>query len=339
MYQKSEGIMTDLKSPLNELSMSVLSDSVVSLRFDLPEPHIWGTVTNVYFVDSVVFIVDGKQGNIFRFNRDGSYLNKIGNRGEGPGEFRKLTNVMVDEDFFYAGNISERRLYCYTHDGRFVKTITFPFELIYDDVVPLSEGRFLCHDINGYKGESKVWIMNGDGQIDTTLLRHDAVYPYSSSSFSTISYTDTIGIYKILDPITGRIYIYDGGSEALKVQQRFISNTNGLDKFVGYDLLPRVEDEYAYPVYFSEIGNHIYFIWNTSAAKAFHVIYSKNTHDTQAYRRMKMDVSDVSCFSIPVSTNISAMVTVLTNEYSMDCFPNKYKDDLSERTVVVNLYF
>ena len=55
--RKSEGIIADLKLPLQELSMSSLADSVVSFRFELPEPYIWGIVTEVYFVDSTAFIV------------------------------------------------------------------------------------------------------------------------------------------------------------------------------------------------------------------------------------------------------------------------------------------
>ncbi len=336
--EKSEGVVTELKKPLEEFQISLLSDSVVSLKFELPEPHIWGIVTDVFFVDSTVFMVDKKQGNIFRFNKNGTFINKIGSRGEGPGEFRKLTDVLVDENYVYAGNISERKLYCYTHEGIFIRTIAFAFELIYDDIIPLSSGRFLCHDIIGYKGENKIWIMNDEGQVDTTLLVHDAVYPYSHSSFNTINYTDTRGVYKILDPITGCIYVYDENSNELNFQKRFVSDFNGLDKFLGNDLLAQVHEEYAYLALFREMDNHTYLVWNTSESVGYHGIYSEMTNTVQAYKKIDMDLSGVPCFTLPVSTNLSAMVTVLTNEFDCECFPEEFRENLSEKTLVVNIF-
>lgn len=337
--EKSEGIVIELKTPQEEFSMSLLSDSVVSLKFELPEPHIWGIVTDVFFVDSTVFIVDKKQGNIFRFDRNGAFINKIGSRGEGPGEFRKLTDVLVDENYVYAGNISERKLYCYTHEGVFIKTIAFAFELIYDDIIPLSNGCFLCHDIVGYKGENKIWIMNDEGQVETTLLVHDTVYPYSHSSFSTINYTDITGVYRILDPITGCIYTYEESSNKLNFQQRFVSDFNGLNEFPGYDLLPNVHEEYAYLALCREMGNHVYLVWNTSESVGYHGIYSKMTNSVQAYKKIDMNLSGVPCFTLPVSTNVSEMVTVLTDEFDCECFPEEYRDNLSEKTLVVNIFY
>ena len=40
----------------------------------------------------------------------------------------------------------------------FVKSLAFSFDLVYDDFEILPDGKFLCHDIQGRKGESKIWV-------------------------------------------------------------------------------------------------------------------------------------------------------------------------------------
>lgn len=62
------------------------------------------------------------------------------------------------------------------HDGTFVKSLAFSFDLVYDDFEILPDGKFLCHDIQGRKGESKIWVMSEKGEKEQTLLYHDAVF-------------------------------------------------------------------------------------------------------------------------------------------------------------------
>ena len=329
----------NLSSPLDNLMMSSMSDSILSLRFEFPEPYIVGVITDVLFVDSTIFIVDKKQGYIFRYGINGTFLNRIGSQGEGPEDFQKITNVTIDEDYVYVGNISARKIYCYEHNGKFVICIQSTFDVIYDDIVALPDGNFLCHDIVGYKNEAKLWIMGSDGKKKQELLLHKSIYPYSYNSFNSIGYTDDLNVYKILDPISGSLYYYDAANNSLVVGYTFVSDVNGLDKFDGsYDLLS-IRDDYAYPLYHAESDIAGYMLWNSSTSIVFHSSFKKYDEMIRVYKRLNMDILDYPCFSLPVSTNLSsAIVAVLTNEYSSDCFPKGYDKNLNEHSCIVNIF-
>lgn len=48
--------------------------------------------------DSSFVIWDKKQSEVFRFSSSGTFLNRIGRRGNGPGEYVSIANVQVDKD-------------------------------------------------------------------------------------------------------------------------------------------------------------------------------------------------------------------------------------------------
>jgi hypothetical protein len=78
------------------LPMSVLVDTIESVRLQLPSPYFWGMVDNVISKDSCYYISDRKQEMAFRFSKNGTFLNAIGQRGEGPGEYREMDSF-IDE--------------------------------------------------------------------------------------------------------------------------------------------------------------------------------------------------------------------------------------------------
>lgn len=51
------------------LPMSVLVDTIESVRLQLPSPYFWGMVDNVISKDSCYYISDRKQEMAFRFSR------------------------------------------------------------------------------------------------------------------------------------------------------------------------------------------------------------------------------------------------------------------------------
>lgn len=335
----NDGIMTELSAPIDDFTVSSISDSVYSFVLQLPDPYFWGVVTDAYFKDSVIFVVDKLQGNIFRFKKDGTFLNKIGQKGGGPNEFSHLTDCFVDNEMVYVGDINTRELYCYTHDGEYVKTISFSFELIYDDIVPLSDGRFLCHDIAGYKDGGKIWIMGANGDMEKALLCHDAVYPFSSTPWSTIGYTEKEGVFLILDPISGTIYSYDSYADRLDKICRLVSDFKGLNSFAGSDLLLAIEDEYGYPVFSVASGDDVFSIWNTSESLALYSFTSILTGNSKAYTRMIMDMGGHTCVSLPITTNLpNKIVMAFTDEFLRDCNFQYDNNNMTENALLIQVF-
>ena len=74
-------IVIDLSVSNPYLPMSVLVDTIESVRLQLPSPYFWGMVDNVISKDSCYYISDRKQEMAFRFSKNGTFLNAIGQRG------------------------------------------------------------------------------------------------------------------------------------------------------------------------------------------------------------------------------------------------------------------
>jgi hypothetical protein len=55
-----------------------------------------GTIDKLYLTDSLIIIFDGKQMCIFVFDIQGKYIRRIGEKGNGPGEYIELNDVFYD---------------------------------------------------------------------------------------------------------------------------------------------------------------------------------------------------------------------------------------------------
>ena len=334
--QKENSIEIDLSHQDEKLALSSFISSVETIKLELPEPYCFGIVTDVLVADSSLFVVDKKQGNIFRFKIDGTFLNKIGNRGEAPGEFNRLHRCFVGNECVYVSDIDTRKIHCYTYSGKYVKLIASSFDLVYDDIVALPNGKFLCHDIQGCIEESKIWLMDENGKKEKTLLYHSAAYPYSYTDWNTISATTSNDELKIFDPITGSFYICEIETGDLKECQHLVSKRKGLNSFEGVELMGNIKEEYAYPSFVIDADNYLYSIWITSDPIGLHALYDKTGKEVHVTTRLDMDFPNYTQFPIPVSTNLpNTIMAVMTNEYPLECFPEQYRDDISEQTAIV----
>lgn len=117
-------------------------DTVKFTRLELPESYFFGRVKDILFDDSGIYVADSKQDIVYRFNSDGTFLNLIGKRGEGPGEYAELTSCFLGKNSIYIADIGLCRIYEYSFDGDYIGTISHPFELVYDYIRELPNGIF-----------------------------------------------------------------------------------------------------------------------------------------------------------------------------------------------------
>jgi hypothetical protein len=109
-----------------------------------------------------LFVHDFKQDVVFRFDVMGKFLNKIGRKGQGPGEYKRLFGIYVDDissKCFLLDSYSNR-IYAYSYDGKFLQQFVLPYspsrmERIGDNYILNNEQytqnkkELLLLDING----------------------------------------------------------------------------------------------------------------------------------------------------------------------------------------------
>lgn len=156
----------NLTSPQKELPLSSFIDSVTTIRLALPDSMFFGSVSRIYFEGNNIYTSDSKQNVVFRFDRSGRFLNSIGRQGGGPGEYTELSGFFLGKDCLFLEDLATRRIFSYSPDGTFIRNITFPFSLIYDDIVALPDSNFLCYQLSCSQLDNSngLWIMNDKGE-------------------------------------------------------------------------------------------------------------------------------------------------------------------------------
>jgi hypothetical protein len=103
--------------------------------------------------DNDIFICSGK--DIFRFARDGKFLNRIGHEGRGPGEFLSATEMCVndptEEVFIY--DVLSKGILVYGYDGRHKRTLRTDRQAQMEDMIAITDSTLLI--ANGHDNERK----------------------------------------------------------------------------------------------------------------------------------------------------------------------------------------
>lgn len=119
-----------LKEEKVELNLSGEADKIDIVPLETTGQSLLSTIVDVFITDKEIFIWDLKNG-IFRFSHDGTFLNKIGKRGQGPGEYLYVNQLIVDQDKVLIseagkGSSATRRIHVYDFQGQFLQTILTP---------------------------------------------------------------------------------------------------------------------------------------------------------------------------------------------------------------------
>lgn len=237
-------VEVDLFNSIEELPVSSFIDTLVSIRLELPSPLFFGVTSEVLFADSNIYVVDEKQTKIFRFNSQGKFLNTIGKLGNGPGEISSCSSCFLNGDTVFVSDLKTRRILSYTQEGNFINMISFPFSYVYDDIVYLPGGSFLCHRMEHAKNNRGIWIMNEKGEKSEVLYANDDTYPFVYSNWNTLSKLgdDKIVIY---ESPTGTYYSFDINDHSLKKEIRLRANAKMLGDFIGINREMDVKEDYA----------------------------------------------------------------------------------------------
>ena len=331
--QNSDTVLVpvNLTSPQKEFPLSSFIDSVTTFRLTLPDSLFFGTISRIFFDSDNIYAADFKQHIVFRFNRSGCFLNTIGQKGSGPGEYTEMSSCFLGKDCLFVDDLITRRIFCYKPDGTFMRSISFPFNVIYDDIVALSDSNFLCYELfcSPENHERGLWIMNGKGEKTEFVLKETEVYPYSSSMFTRLA-TDSEGVIHAFNPSSGDFYTYNPLQKELKNTFRLKPDVKLKSKFKGYRTTLDIKEEMAGCDMVIESDHYIYTLWtifsNNPNGRVAYGLYHKQTGEMRTFTRPVIDLPDMFAIGRYVSSNyLHALVLQYPDEYLAEYYPEEYK--------------
>lgn len=337
-------IPLNLTSPQKEFPLSSFIDSVTTLRLTLPDSMFFGAVSRIYFEGNNIYAEDYKQHVVFRFDRSGRFLNSIGRQGGGPGEYTELSGSFLGKDCLFLEDLATRRIFSYSPDGTFIRNITFPFSLVYDDIVALSDSNFLCYQLFCPEGTSGrgLWIMNAKGEKVETVWEETDIYPYTSSMFARMT-TDTEGIVHAFNPSSGEFYRYDPVQKTVSRTYQFQPDVKLEGQFIGHRTTLDIKDERAGCDMAIESDHYLYTLWSifsdSPRGRGVHVLYHKQTGELTTFERPLVDLPGVFSLGLYVSSNYpNALVLQYSDEYFSEYYPKEYKElEMKENMLLVKV--
>lgn len=133
--QKSENdacVMVNLTDYLegknsDEIVLSTLVDSLEYIPLQTPDDLPVDVLMAVRMSSDYLFVMD-RQQRLYRFDKQGRFLNLIGGRGEGPEEYISAVDFEVDEreEVIYLFDIYRKKIKAYRISGAFLGDIKVP---------------------------------------------------------------------------------------------------------------------------------------------------------------------------------------------------------------------
>ncbi len=147
---------------------------------------LFGTVHGVVF-DSRgrLWVADGRAARLYVFGPDGTLLQQLGRRGEGPGEFQRIGGIARGvNDSIYVWDWQLQRLSVFSPEGAFVRSFSatfgsWPLRGLAEGILLGYSAPFVAGEPASYQNRRQiVQLLHFDGsrQIDTLLTLPDAEF-------------------------------------------------------------------------------------------------------------------------------------------------------------------
>jgi hypothetical protein len=115
----------------NSFKFDEIFKSVKIIPLETDSNYVVGGVSKLVESSQSLFIMDDRNNKIFRFNIQGKFLNKIGQAGNGPGEYLKVKDFAIDETSKQVAiyDVRGRKIIIYNFDGTFIREFNVNFFL------------------------------------------------------------------------------------------------------------------------------------------------------------------------------------------------------------------
>ncbi|MDR0543037.1 MAG: 6-bladed beta-propeller [Dysgonamonadaceae bacterium] len=169
-----------------ELPIEHWIEKVEFVRLETRSDVLIGQISHLLFTDSLIIVADqGIAQAIFVFDRNGRFRNRIGGRGQGPGEYLYIEHLALapGKDRIAIVDMSLKRIMYYELDGTYLHTENFPFWLFYFEYLASGNKAFNVSGLNDPEyGKYR------NNELIVTGSRNDVLYgacnDYGSEDFN-----------------------------------------------------------------------------------------------------------------------------------------------------------
>ncbi|QZT36329.1 6-bladed beta-propeller [Halosquirtibacter xylanolyticus] len=172
------------KSNEETIDASSIVDSVYAIPLETNKECLIGAVSDIRIHNDLIYVIDKRVSDaIFVFDMKGRFLNRIGKKGRGPGEYTKLSEVQVDKcnNEILISSPPLQKLLRYNPKGEFLGYIDI--NVAYLEFSILNDGNIVLYawnQKNKHLGELEnrlFYIVNREGAILKAGPMFKPIYP------------------------------------------------------------------------------------------------------------------------------------------------------------------
>lgn len=175
--------------------ISVFADGIKEVELiplSTDATHLLGSQTNLILTENGYVVIDTPNSKIYHYNHAGEFINTIGRKGRGPGEYNTLLNAEISGDSLFVFS-APQKMQCFRLDGKLLsekklsslgkQTYIFHSDTLnYYDFSPTKKDRLV---VTGRTGERKHL------RTTTSVLPYDMSSPRFSSNGSSVFLIDS----------------------------------------------------------------------------------------------------------------------------------------------------
>lgn len=199
--------------PSQNLPLSELMELKTIIPLETTGHSVIGNISEVQFADNRIFILDSRPKSILAFDLDGSFIERIGSPGNGPGAYNYITDFDIYKGELSLIDMVLRKIITYDLDGNLIQDIKLPNGLNCMKMAKMDNGDFLVQLLPtpGNSGYALAQI-NRDGEVVDQFLPETSVHFRWNLSNSNEFVRSTDGSIRFIPGYGNLIYSYNNGT-------------------------------------------------------------------------------------------------------------------------------
>jgi len=193
--------------------LSDIAENIEYIPFQTTENSLIGRIVKIKIHESILYVNTGTK--LCCFDMSGHYLNKLDNRGRGPGEYSFISDFDVDPEGNLLSLDSNNNILIFKNSkNKFIYSRTIKLyssglmqDIAFIDIVPQSNNIFLSYNCGGNESLRNLLIdnngdtlnvrpnynrINSSNILSIAGLSQNIIYEYNNSLYFKEWYSDTV---------------------------------------------------------------------------------------------------------------------------------------------------
>ena len=164
-----------------------------------PDQFFMKITAGIISPEHEIFVGDTDGKFIAKYSWDGKFIKRIGQAGQGPGDFLSIKKFAFVRSNLITYDIKNCRICILTPELKIADYIKIPSPLISGDLIPVGSDRFVCsfRGLRGTKGAGRIGFIDAEGKLGNCFFPQDQ-FGNSSTTRDDLQWALNVILNKLL---------------------------------------------------------------------------------------------------------------------------------------------